>query len=68
MAPRALNGDLKPGFYIKHFIKDMNLALEESKNKNLDLKMLTTVRDMFQEMANKGYQDLGTQAIIDYYK
>lgn len=68
MAPRALNGDLQPGFFIKHFIKDMNLALQESKNKNLDLKMLTTVRNMFQELADKGYQDLGTQAIIDYYK
>ena len=68
MAPRALAGDLNPGFYIKHFIKDMNLIIDESKNKGLDLQMLTTVRDMFQEMADKGYGDLGTQAIIDYYK
>ena len=68
MAPRALNGDMQPGFYIKHFIKDMNLIIEESENKGLSLQMLTTVRDMFQEMANKGYGDLGTQAIVDYYK
>jgi 3-hydroxyisobutyrate dehydrogenase len=68
MAPRALNGDLKPGFFIKHFIKDMNLAIEESEDKGLYLKMLKTVRDMFQEMADRGYEDLGTQAIIDYYK
>ncbi|NLD26709.1 MAG: NAD(P)-dependent oxidoreductase [Acholeplasmataceae bacterium] len=67
-APRALNGDLKPGFFIKHFIKDMNLALEEACEKDLELKMLKTVRDMFQELADRGYQDLGTQAIIDYYK
>lgn len=65
---RALNGDLRPGFYIKHFIKDMNLALDEAKSKGLDLKMLTTVRDMFQELADKGYGDLGTQAIVEYYK
>ncbi|HHX81101.1 MAG TPA: NAD(P)-dependent oxidoreductase [Acholeplasmataceae bacterium] len=68
MAPRALNGDLQPGFFIKHFIKDMNLAIEESEDKGLYLKMLKIVRDMFQEMADRGYQDLGTQAIIDYYK
>jgi 3-hydroxyisobutyrate dehydrogenase/2-hydroxy-3-oxopropionate reductase len=68
MAPRALNGDMKPGFYIKHFIKDMNLAIDEAKSKGLDLKMLTTVRDMFQEMADRGYGNLGTQAIVDYYK
>lgn len=68
MAPRALNGDLQPGFYIKHFIKDMNLALDEARSKGLDLKMLTTVRDMFQEMADNGFGNLGTQAIVDYYK
>ena len=68
MAPRALKGDLEPGFYIKHFIKDMNLAIEELKNKNITLKMLTQVRDMFHEMSNRGYDNFGTQAIIDYYK
>lgn len=68
MAPRALKGDLNPGFYIKHFIKDMNLAIEELKEKNINLKMLTQVRDMFQEMSNRGYDNFGTQAIIDYYK
>ncbi len=68
MAPRALNGDMQPGFFIKHFIKDMNLVIEESENKDLHLQVLKTVRDMFQEMADRGYQDLGTQAIIDYYK
>lgn len=68
MAPRALNGDLAPGFYIKHFIKDMNLAIMESENKDLHLKMLKTVRDMYQEMAERGYQDYGTQAIINFYK
>jgi 3-hydroxyisobutyrate dehydrogenase-like beta-hydroxyacid dehydrogenase len=68
MAPRALEGDMDPGFFIKHFIKDMNLALSESENKGLELRMLKTVRNMYQEMAERGYQDFGTQAIIDYYK
>lgn len=68
MGPRALNGDLAPGFYIKHFIKDMNLAIEELKDKNINFKMLIQVRDMFQEMSNRGYENFGTQAIINYYK
>ncbi|HHX79340.1 MAG TPA: NAD(P)-dependent oxidoreductase [Acholeplasmataceae bacterium] len=68
MAPRALNHDYAPGFFIKHFIKDMNLAINESKSKNLNLKMLHTVRDMFQELSDRGYSEMGTQAIIDYYK
>ena len=66
-APRALNGDLAPGFFIKHFIKDMNLALSESESKGIELKVLKTVRDLYQEMAERGFADLGTQAIIDYY-
>lgn len=67
MAPRALNNDYAPGFFIKHFIKDMNLAIEESESKGLDLKMLHTVRDMFQDLSDRGYSEMGTQAIIDYY-
>lgn len=65
---RALSGNLAPGFYIKHFIKDMNIAIEELKDKNINFKMLTQVRDMFQEMSNRGYENFGTHAIINYYK
>ena len=69
MAPRILNGDRKPGFFIKHFIKDMKLAKEEALNKGVSLEMLNTVLDMFSKLAEKeGYEDLGTQAILDYYK
>ncbi len=68
MGPRALCGDLAPGFFIKHFIKDMNLAIAELKDKNINFKMLTQVRDMFEEMSRRGYESFGTQAIINYYK
>ena len=68
MGPRALSGDLAPGFFIKHFIKDMNLAIAELKDKNINFKMLTQVRDMFEEMSRRGYESFGTQAIINYYK
>ena len=67
MAPRALKGDLQPGFFIKHFIKDMKLAIDECGGL-LDLKVLKTVYNMFDEFAKEGNEDLGTQAIINYYK
>jgi 3-hydroxyisobutyrate dehydrogenase/2-hydroxy-3-oxopropionate reductase len=67
LGPKALVNDFRPGFYIKHFIKDMNLAIDEAKENNLDLKMLTTVRDMFEELSKLGYDECGTQALIDYY-
>ena len=31
LAPRMIKGDFEPGFYIKHFIKDMKIALDEAK-------------------------------------
>lgn len=69
MAPRAIKGDMQPGFFIKHFIKDMKLAREESLKQGVSLEMLNTVLEMFAKLAEKeGYEDLGTQAILDYYK
>lgn len=69
MAPRILKGDRKPGFFIKHFIKDMKLAKEEALKQGVSLEMLNTVLNMFSKLAEKeGYEDLGTQAILDYYQ
>lgn len=31
LAPRMLQGNFEPGFYVKHFIKDMGIALEEAE-------------------------------------
>lgn len=64
--PRVLNGDLEPGFYIKHFIKDMRIAIEESEKNDYYPVVLTTVCKMYEELAAKGLEDLGTQAIIKY--
>ena len=65
--PRVLNGDLEPGFYIKHFIKDMRIAIEESEKNDYYPVVLTTVCKMYEELASKGLENLGTQAIIKYY-
>lgn len=65
--PRVLNGDLEPGFYIKHFIKDMRIAIDESEKNDYYPVVLTTVCKMYEELASKGLEDLGTQAIIKYY-
>lgn len=38
-----MKGDYAPGFFMKHFIKDMNLAVEEAEARGLDLKILKQV-------------------------
>lgn len=65
---KMINRDYAPGFFIKHFVKDMNIALECSKDKDLDLPILLAVKDMFQEMIDHHEGDLGTQALYKYYK
>lgn len=67
MAPRILKGDFEPGFFIKHYIKDMNIAVEESNNVGIKLEILNKILDMYNDISNKGMDNLGTQALIKYY-
>lgn len=66
-APRVLANDFQPGFYIKHFIKDMNIIKAEMNAKDTELMMLNAVCEMYQTLAENGEEDLGTQALIHYY-
>lgn len=68
LAPRILAGDFNPGFFIRHFIKDMKLAAEEALNVNLHLGVLDYVLSMYEDMETQGKGGLGTQALIQYYQ
>ncbi len=68
LAPRILQEDLEPGFYIKHFIKDMKIALDEAEKMNLQLPGLQLAKKMYDILLTEGYGDKGTQALIQYYK
>ena len=61
---KIINGDYAPGFYVKHFIKDMNIALDEAQARDLDLTVLHMVRDKYDELAAQGGANEGTQALI----
>ncbi len=68
LAPRFLKGDFAPGFYVKHFIKDMGIALESAKEMDLDLPGLTLAHKLYQLLASQGGEDFGTQALYKLYK
>lgn len=68
VAARILKDDYAPGFFIKHFIKDMKLADEEAVNAGAHLGVLEYVLNMYQELETEGCGDLGTQALIKYYE
>jgi 3-hydroxyisobutyrate dehydrogenase len=67
LAPRALAGNFAPGFYVKHFIKDMTIALESAAAMKLDLPGLSLAKKLYEQVAAKGWEDCGTQAIFRLY-
>lgn len=68
MAPRALSEDFAPGFFVKHFIKDMRIVHEEMEKRDSKLEMLETVLAMYEEFARQGHADDGTQALVELYE
>jgi len=66
--PRIVNGDFAPGFFLKHFVKDMRLALIEANMSDLNLEMLSQVLAIYEELEADGYGDCGTQALMKYYE
>ena len=67
MAPRMLKGDFDPGFFIKHYIKDMNIATEEGREAGADLSISEAVLAIYKDLEAKGLGDLGTQALLKHY-
>lgn len=68
LAPRMLAENFEPGFYIKHFIKDMNIALQEAEAMQLDTPGLSLAKDMYERLANNGEENSGTHALYKYWK
>lgn len=68
LAPRMIAYDDKPGFYIKHFIKDMRIALESAQEMGLLTPGLKLVKEIYDELAEQGMENKGTQALIQFYR
>lgn len=64
LAPRVLNNDFAPGFYVEHFVKDMGIALEEARRMNLALPGLALAHQLYIALCAQGMSRLGTQALI----
>ena len=68
MGPRVIKGDFEPGFYIKHFIKDMRIAAEESNAMGIQVPGLNLVLSLYEELEQKNLENLGTQALFKLYE
>ena len=67
-APRMLRGDFAPGFFVKHFIKDMRIARDEAAAMGISLPGLLLALDLFEELAAAGHEDLGIHALYLLYR
>lgn len=68
LAPRMINEDYEPGFFVKHFIKDMIIALESAKEMDFDTPGLALSLKLYKELADLGESDSGTQALIKLFE
>ncbi len=64
---KMLAGDFAPGFFVKHFIKDMTLALEAARRTGMELPALQLALELYAALASAGGAELGTQGIFREY-
>lgn len=64
LAPRILDRNFDPGFFVIHFLKDMRIALAESKRMGLDLKGLNLALQLYEKTVELGHGQLGTHALM----
>ena len=68
LGPRIVAGNFEPGFYVKHFIKDMKIALESAEEMGLALPGLALARSLYERLSDMGFGDKGTQALYRLYE
>lgn len=68
LAPRMLQGNFEPGFYVKHFIKDMKIAIEEAEKMKLEVPGLSQAIQLYEKLAELGEANSGTQALYKLWR
>ena len=65
--PRILKEDYSPGFFAKHFLKDLGIALDEAERMRLFLPATLQAKKLYETLCDDGFADDGTQALIKLY-
>ncbi|GEN52648.1 NAD(P)-dependent oxidoreductase [Halobacillus faecis] len=68
LGPRMIDGDFDPGFYVKHFIKDMKIAIDSAENMQIPVPGLKLAKQLYEELSEAGGDNDGTQALYKYYQ
>lgn len=67
LAPRALSGNFAPGFFVKHMLKDIRIALDSAAQMGLDLPGMKQAQQQYERLVNLELQDCGTQVLYRLY-
>ena len=62
--PRILKRDFTPGFYVEHFVKDLEIALDESRRMGLCMPGLALAHQLYVSLKAQGHGKLGTQSLL----
>jgi len=65
---RIVDGDFDPGFFVKHFVKDMGIALLEAERMKLSLPGLALAKQFYTAAMALGMENLGTQALYRVFE
>ncbi len=68
LAPRMLAANFAPGFYVKHFIKDMKIAIDSAHALQLDVPGLELAESLYEKLAARDGENDGTQALYKLYR
>ncbi|SDX88124.1 NAD(P)-dependent oxidoreductase [Salimicrobium album] len=68
LGKKMIGNDFEPGFYVKHFVKDMGIALASAERMELPVPGLRLAKEMYEELMENGGENEGTQALYKYYK
>lgn len=63
LGPRIIQNNFDPGFFVEHFIKDMGIALAESRRMQLAMPGLALAHQLYIALAAQGHRRSGTQAL-----
>jgi 3-hydroxyisobutyrate dehydrogenase len=65
---RIAQNNFDPGFFIKHFVKDMRIALDEARHMKLSLPGLALAEQFYTSAMALGYEELGTQGLYKIFE
>lgn len=68
LGPKMIGGNYEPGFYIKHMLKDLGIALQSAEAMGLEVHGLSLAKRLYEQLASAGEENKGTQALIQLYR